>query len=162
MPRMDWDAMATQDDEASKPAPPNVYVMVVEKATWGQSKKGAPQVTMIMRIAEGPFKGKTAWYWLTFDMDNPNTIRMARNFLKLSGVDFGDFGKLGEQEQLDFLVGKRYEVDLKVEAFQGEDRNKVKNISKGLAGGASTEFAPPPPIPTRDAATQPVNPLDGV
>src|SRR5215216_3532520 len=102
MPTMDWQQMAHADDEANKPAPSGTYVIAVEKATWSKSKAGAPQIVLIMKVAEGPYKGKTVWNYLTFDMDNGGAIRMARQFLQMCGLDFGEFGQLSEQQQLDF------------------------------------------------------------
>lgn len=161
MPSLDFNEMARIDDESKQPAPAGRYTIAVEKGEWKTAKKsGAPMVQLLLRVDEGPFKGKPVFNYLTFDTSNAPAIGMARNFLNMCGLDFGDWANLNDQQRIDSLIGKRLEVDLKVDEWEGRKSNKITKLHRGVTGpGSSGGFTPPPAVPQEGGPAAPKNPL---
>lgn len=161
MPALNFNEMAKADDESKLPAPSGRYAMVIDKAEWKISKNsGAHMIQLILRVDEGPYKGKPVWNYLVMDPNNTGAISMARNFLNTVGLDFSDFEGKTDQQQIDLLLGKRFEAELNVDEYNGRKSNKLKRLIRGLGGKTGSGFTPPPAsTPQASGPTSPKNPL---
>lgn len=166
MATINWDDMENAHQEAQKPAPAGRYIMQVKNATEGKSKEGQyPQIRIVWEVAEGPYKGKAAFDYLTFNPEKPASISMSRAVVLMLG--FRDLKEWGEALQagsaLTRVIGKRIEADLIVDEYQGRVGNKIKQKIRALDGSSSVASGGLVPPPAADAPlVAPVNPLAGI
>ena len=156
--------METAHQESQKPAPAGRYVMVVKSVKEGMTKEGGyPQFRLVWEIAEGPYKGKAAFDYLTFNPEKPASISMARASIIMLG--FRDLAEWGEALQagsaMDRCLGKRIEADVVTDEWQGRLNNKIKQKIRALDGpGVADGGLVPPPVAAQ--AVPMVNPLAGI
>lgn len=156
MTTINWAELDKAADEAGKPAPDGVYTMVVKKATEGKSKKEDPQLVLVLEVADGPFKGKVAFDYVTFSAEGADFARQ-----KLAHFGFKSLKEWGEtQQRTDVITGRRVEVELTTDEYQGKKKNKIKRFVRGVATAAPSGVSAPPPLASPAAeATKPANPM---
>lgn len=168
---VNWDDMEAAHEAASRPAPAGRYILELKELKEGTSKDGKwVQYTLRWQIADGPFKGKAIWDYLTFNMDKPNTISMARAALQLLGfADLKTWGQIDPKQRAQMVVGKRIEADVIEDEYNGRKNNKIKSKLKAVTSGPASSNDPgvgvPTPPPLSDVPAQgakPVNPLAGI
>lgn len=166
MATINWDEMEKAHEEASRPAPAGRYILEVKSLTEGESKGGDPQIKITWSVAEGPYKGKTAVDYLTFNPDKPATISIARNALNMLGVpDLRAWGQIDPQQRTQMFIGKRIEADIEVNEFNGRVTNRIKQKVRAISGSSMGGTVPAgvgTPPPAADAPAPPVNPLSGI
>ena len=125
-----------------EPLPNGEYNVVVDKAEAKQSKKGDPQLVVVFKVTDGPFKGRLMWQYMTFIPGN--SVGLAINFRQLDTLGAtpileqgGSLAQVGG-----FLMGKTAIV--KTEQRQSGDKvfNDVKDVKKGVAAGGPAPFNP--------------------
>lgn len=173
MPTIDWKNMEQIDKEANEPLPAGTYVFRVESGKWGVSKSDAsvPQMQVMCRADEGPYKGKSVWVRLTLNEAKPGTITMFRKFLvEALGTDFSkEWGSMDEKQQEDWIVGRRFEATTHLREWQGRKNADFKEYVRPLSGPPAPGLTPPPADTGAPAEPQssaltppPVNPMDEV
>ena len=168
MATINWNDMESAHQEAQKPAPAGRYIMQVKGFTEGKSKDGSPQYRFVWEIAEGPYKGKASFDYVTFNPEKPTSIGMGRATILMMG--FRDLAEWGEAllagTAKDRVLGKRIEAELNVEEYQGRISNKIKQKIRALDGPieglATGGLVAPPLASSAEPPVTPVNPLAGI
>lgn len=129
-----------------EPLPNGEYNVVVDKAEAKQSKKGDPQLVIVFKVTDGPFKGRLMWQYMTFIPGN--SVGLAINFRQLDTLGAtpileqgGSLAQVGG-----FLTGKSAIVKTEQRIAGEKVFNDVKDIKKGVASGVPTAggFNPSP------------------
>ena len=165
MATINWNDMESAHQEAQKPAPAGRYIVQVKGFTEGKSKDGSPQYRFVWEIAEGPYKGKASFDYVTFNPEKPASIGMGRATILMLG--FRDLAEWGEAllagTAKDRVMGKRIEAELNVEEYQGRISNKIKQKIRALDGPVGGALVAPPPLSSSaEPLVAPVNPLAGI
>jgi len=101
-------------------APPDRYLAVVHDAIEQTSSKGDPMLKLTWEITSGDHEGTRIWNYLVL---NEKGMYCVRKCIEALGVEWtkGQALEVGEN-----LVGRQCEIDVKIELYQGQEKNAVK------------------------------------
>jgi hypothetical protein len=128
---LDWGSLRKRADDSTKPPEPGWYVLECMKAERRNAQtSGNPMVYAQFRIVEGAAAGKTGIF-NNFNLTVDNDFAMSIFFRNMAafGLDDQYFASNPTLDQVAAaLVGRRANVELGIETYQGIPRPRFKNV----------------------------------
>jgi hypothetical protein len=117
-------------------APAGRYMANVYDAEETTSQKGDPMIKMVWEISNGDHEGTRIWNYLVLNEKGMYNVRQCIEALGVEWVK-GQPLEIGNN-----LVGRTCEIDVKIDLYQGKEKNAIKfggyhatEATKIMAGG---------------------------
>jgi hypothetical protein len=102
--------------------PEGNYPMVIDSVTAGTSKAGNDRDEVILKMAEGEFKGIALYHYITYTKASLGTLR---EFLVACGVDVPAKACSVDLEK---YIGKTVMAEIYHEEFNGKTKCKIQSV----------------------------------
>ena len=130
----------TNVSEGFKTVAPGKYEAFVFDVTDKVSSSGNTMFEVILKIAEGEYKGSQLWHYLVI---TEKALFRTRDFLMACGIEVP---KSSFNVDMNICIGKKVLVTVTNEEYQGKMKGKVDNIESAgeatISGGGDDEDMP--------------------
>ena len=149
MSEFDWNALRQIGEDATRALPVGKYRVIVTKAEAVKASTGADMIKATFEVMEGQFKGRNLFNNFVLSTEKPFALAMFFKNLAAFGLDGNFFAQ--NPGNLDAvaanLVNKQAVVGVKIEPFQGLDRNQVESCEP-VTGGIGLSSGPSLSVPS--------------
>ncbi len=122
--------LSNVEDSGFELLPKGIYPCTIESCEYGLSQNsGQPMWTMKLNITEGDYEGRKLFTHLSF---SPKALPMTKKSLAAIAPELLS-GPFNPETVASDMEGKSVRAEVKIEKYDGEDRNRVKNLK--AAGG---------------------------
>lgn len=131
-----------------EPLPPGRYTVKAIEATAGRTKAGdKDKIDVKFSVVSGPHANRKLFNQYTISPDNNNALAFFFKHMLAFGLDSDFFASEPTVQQVaSSLVGKTVDVDVIIDTYNNEDRNKIKNTLRTslqvVDGGTNAPAAP--------------------
>jgi hypothetical protein len=148
MSEYNWNQLMAEADQGIVPIPAGEYEMQVGTAVVAATGNGKDMIKVRYNVVAGPHIGRPVFNNFTISPESSQSMGFFFRQMKAHGLGPDFFGRNPTPQQVaENLVGKLVHVKIKIEPYQGEDRNKPDGFSPSqLPGGAATAVPAPAPL----------------
>lgn len=145
--------------------PAGLYLAKCIESEYRSSSTGKPQIKTRWEVIEGPHVGeKGLWNYFTLSTDNPKAVAMFLRHMKALGYDEEFFNAMTGYSPEDvvkrissLLEGRVAQLKVKIEQYNGDDKNGIENFSPAPAGAG---VVPPQAADPFSQAAQSASPVE--
>ena len=154
MSSTDWKSLKKVGDDAINPAPPGTYVLEVMKADYKKASTGSDMIAMQLKVVDGPSTGKTLFNNVVFTPDSGFALSRFFSTMDSFGITIDHLSQLiGDipdqfRQLAPGLVGRRVNAELKVDVYQGRQKNEIAQWLPAAPGTIQPMLASNNGIPT--------------
>lgn len=157
MSEISWAELIKGSADALKPVPDGDYPFIVDDAHATKASTGAPMIVAKLKIREGAHAGRKIPQNFVLSVDSQMALAIFFRNMANMGLDANYWAQLptgmpGLEIAAKALIGRTGRMTLGHRAWQGVERNEVKNILPDLPGSGpvapGTVTGPPIPTPT--------------
>lgn len=106
---------------------PGVYDCVIENTEFGESKKGNPMITWVLKVTDPNYEGRLLFNHTTLN-NNMGIARLKRILVRVvPDVDLAQFNPKAFCDNGE-AIGLPCRAKVSIQNYQGEKRNNVKEI----------------------------------
>lgn len=146
--------------------PAGLYISKCIEAEYRSSANGKPQIKTRWEVIEGPQTGeKGLWNYFTLSTDNPKAVAMFLKHMKSLGFDEEFFNQMQGYSPEDvvkriasMLEGRVAQLKVKIEQYNGDDKNGIENFSPAPAGAGVIPAQVADPFASAPQSASPVVP----
>lgn len=149
MAEFDWNSLMATAEAGVTPVPKGEYEMQVATAIVKPTQGGKKQIQTKYNIIQGPHTGRTAFKNFVISPESPQSMGFFFRQMNAHGLTSAFFTQQPTVEQVaEALIGRLVHVNVEIEPYNGEDRNKLGGFSPSQmqAGGATPAVAAPAPL----------------
>jgi hypothetical protein len=147
---INFNELMKEAGEGFQPVPPGPYTVECEKAEAVKSSTNKPQIRVTLRILGGPHNGRKLFDQFTLTAGNPAALGFFFDNCAAFGLDRAFFSGLNMQDPMPYvaqmLMGRQANVAVKMDVYQGVERNKVAQY-RPIAGGQQPANMPQQGVP---------------
>lgn len=153
------DLKKAAEDAGFVVVPKGLYNAVISKSEAKKTSQGKDQIKVVFKILDGPLAGKPVNSQFVISPENPTALGFFFRHMKAMGLDGSYFatlapGAVGMNKLANDLIGRSCQIDVVIDEWQGEDRNKVNGI-KPLVGTVGMAAATMAGMPQPQVMAQP-------
>lgn len=144
---INFQQLMAEAGEGFQPIPPGPYTVECEKAEPTTSTSQKPQIKVTLRVLGGDHNGRKLFDQFTLTAGNPAALGFFFDNMAAFGLDRSFFAGLGQMANpmayvAQMLLGRQANISVKMDTYQGVERNKVAQY-RPIAGGNAPVGAPP-------------------
>src|ERR1035438_3304507 len=137
MAEYDWNQLMATAEAGIQPVPAGEYEMQVGTAVVATTGNGKDMIKVRYNVVAGPHTGRPVFNNFTISPESSQSMGFFFRQMKAHGLGPDFFQRNPTPQQVaENLMGKLVHVKIKIEPYQGEDRNKPDGFSPSqLPGG---------------------------